>query len=166
MTRLELCLKQIDDTRQYTKMLLAKIDDKDWYTIPTGHATNVAWQVGHLIMAEYRLTIARVFGTSPEHEQWYPTPYLTRFGKGSEASSDPAQNPSIEELKTTLDRIHPIILGELKDVSDEDLDSEVVIAHPLYKTKLESLLMCARHEMLHAGQIGSLRRGLGYAPAW
>lgn len=37
---------------------------------------------------------------------------------------------------------------------------------PLAKTKMESLLWCAHHEMLHAGQIGLLRRQLGYAPLW
>ena len=33
-------------------------------------------------------------------------------------------------------------------------------------TKLRALLWCARHEMLHAGQIGLLRRHLGYPPMW
>jgi len=32
----------------------------------------------------------------------------------------------------------------------------------LAKTKLWSLLWCAQHEMVHAGQIGLLRRLLGY----
>ena len=29
-----------------------------------------------------------------------------------------------------------------------------------------SLLWCAHHEMVHAGQIGLLRRYLGFAPVW
>ncbi len=33
-------------------------------------------------------------------------------------------------------------------------------------TKLRALLWCAHHEMLHAGQIGLLRRHLGYSPMW
>ncbi len=35
-------------------------------------------------------------------------------------------------------------------------------AHPAFTTKLGALLYCARHEALHAGQIGLLRRLLGY----
>ncbi len=33
-------------------------------------------------------------------------------------------------------------------------------------TKLRALLWCAHHEMLHAGQMGLLRRHLGYPPMW
>jgi hypothetical protein len=38
--------------------------------------------------------------------------------------------------------------------------------HPLVKTKLWALLWCAQHESVHAGQIGLLRRQLGYSPLW
>jgi hypothetical protein len=38
--------------------------------------------------------------------------------------------------------------------------------HPFAKTKLLALLWCANHEMLHAGQIGLLRRLLGCPPMW
>ena len=34
------------------------------------------------------------------------------------------------------------------------------------QTKLDSLFWCAHHEMLHAGQIGLVRRLLGQAPLW
>ena len=33
--------------------------------------------------------------------------------------------------------------------------------HQFATTKLRALLWCAQHEMLHAGQIGMLRRYLG-----
>ena len=38
--------------------------------------------------------------------------------------------------------------------------------HPFATTKLLALLWCAHHEMLHGGQIGLLRRHLGYPPMW
>jgi uncharacterized damage-inducible protein DinB len=36
----------------------------------------------------------------------------------------------------------------------------------LAQTKRASLLWCAQHELVHAGQIGLLRRLLGYPPLW
>jgi hypothetical protein len=46
------------------------------------------------------------------------------------------------------------------------LDKPVLKPHPLVKTKLWALLWCAQHEAVHAGQIGLLRRQLGYLPLW
>jgi hypothetical protein len=36
----------------------------------------------------------------------------------------------------------------------------------LCKTKLECLHWCSHHEAVHAGQIGLIRRLLGYPPIW
>jgi uncharacterized damage-inducible protein DinB len=46
------------------------------------------------------------------------------------------------------------------------LDEPVLTPHSLVKTKFEALLWCAQHEGVHAGQIGLLRRLLGYPPVW
>ena len=55
---------------------------------------------------------------------------------------------------------------ELPDLDETELDQPVPHPHPFAKTKLLALLWCAHHEMLHAGQIGLLRRHLGYPPMW
>jgi len=58
------------------------------------------------------------------------------------------------------------VLRELPTLSDAELDQPVPHPHRFAKTKLLALLWCAHHEMLHAGQIGLLRRLLGHAPLW
>ncbi|HEV3259752.1 MAG TPA: hypothetical protein VG013_22990, partial [Gemmataceae bacterium] len=58
------------------------------------------------------------------------------------------------------------INGELSGLDEAELDQPVPHAHPFAKTKLLALLWCAHHEMLHAGQVGLLRRHLGYPPMW
>ena len=40
------------------------------------------------------------------------------------------------------------------------------VQDPFATTKLKALLWCAQHEMSHAGQIGLLRRHLGFPPMW
>ena len=51
-------------------------------------------------------------------------------------------------------------------LDDAELDQSVPHPHRFATTKLRALLWCAHHEMLHAGQIGLLRRHLGYPPVW
>ena len=56
-TRLEIARGQIVTARQYTESLLADIDPGDWFQQPAEVATHVAWQVGHLAMAQYGLVM-------------------------------------------------------------------------------------------------------------
>ena len=81
-------------------------------------------------------------------------------------SPEPADYPSPAELRTLLDNVHEQVLLELADLADEVLDEPPGMPHPLFSTKLGSLLWCSQHEMLHAGQIGLLRRLLGHKPLW
>jgi hypothetical protein len=57
-------------------------------------------------------------------------------------------------------------LRELAGLDEAELDQAVPHPHPFAKTKLLALHWCAQHEMLHAGQIGLLRRLLGSPPLW
>ena len=43
----------------------------------------------------------------------------------------------------------------------QELDEPVDEPYALFPTKLGGLYFCAAHEMMHAGQIGLLRRLLG-----
>jgi uncharacterized damage-inducible protein DinB len=79
---------------------------------------------------------------------------------------DPEEYPDQSELRAVFDRVHEQVLRELACLSDGELDQPVPDPHPFAKTKLLMLFWCARHEMLHAGQIGLLRRQLGYSPLW
>jgi len=164
MTRLECAIEQIRLAREYTLRLLAMIDSADWYRIPPGGVSNVAWQVGHLAMAEYRLCLDRIRGVRPGDDEIIPRAYLTQFGRGSVPDPDPARNPPAEELRRVLERVHEQSLRELAGVSDDDLDAPPGSPHPLFNTKFGALTWTARHEMLHAGQLGLIRRQLGAAP--
>ena len=68
------------------------------------------------------------------------------------------------DLRAVFDRVHEQALREVRGLDEGELDQPVPHPHPFAPTKLRALLWCARHEMLHAGQIGLLRRHLGYPP--
>ncbi len=164
MIRLKCAVDQLLFARNYTLELLDTIATVDWYHLPTVGVTHVGWQVGHLAVAEYRLVLERIRGVKPDDDRIIPASYFDLFGKSSVPSSDPGVYPGPHELLAALDRVHVATLNELQNLPLEELDQPLHKPHPAAETKLEVLFFCGQHEMLHAGQIGLLRRILGYPP--
>ena len=166
MNRVELAVEQIAFARDYTVRLLEHIDPGDWFQRPPGGVTHIAWQVGHLAVAEYFLALVRIRGERPEDESLIPKAFQQPFERQSVPAFDPAKYPGAAEIRAVLDRVHSQTLRELRGLDDGELDQPVPKPHPVAKTKWWSLLWCAHHEMVHAGQIGLLRRQLGHSPLW
>src|SRR4051812_30241042 len=90
---LRLALDQIAFARRYTLGLLQDLDAADWFRMPAG-VTHVAWQVGHLAFAQYRLALERVRGPRPDDAELLPPAFLTAFGRDSVPDADPGKYPS------------------------------------------------------------------------
>lgn len=164
MTRLEVAIEQIVLSRAYTIGLLDQTPDSEWFRQPPGGVSHVGWQVGHLAAAEYRMVLWRIRGAQPQDDELISEAHRTLFGYNSVPDPDPARYPSPAALRAVFDRVHDQVLREIRSLDEAELDQPVVHPHPVASTKLQALLWCARHEMLHAGQIGLLRRQLGYPP--
>ena len=164
ISRLELARRQIAAAREYTLSLLEGIDESDWFRHPAEGITHLAWQVGHLAMAEYGLCLFRIRGRKPEDLELMPGKFRKRFSRGSTPSLDPADYPAPSEIRRVFDVIHEQTLQELTVCNEESLDEKIDPPHVIFDTKLGGLYFCAKHEMLHAGQIGLLKRLLGHAP--
>jgi uncharacterized damage-inducible protein DinB len=164
--RLSLAIEQITFARNYTIRFLDQTKEDDWFRQPAAGVSHIAWQVGHLAMAQYRLALDRIRGTRPQDPELISEEFLRLFGRDSVPSADLAKYPSRLEIRAVFDRVHQQVLRELPNLDDRELDKPALKSHPLAKTKLWALLWCAQHEMVHAGQIGLLRRQLGYAPLW
>jgi hypothetical protein len=166
MSRLQLAIDQIIFARGYTMRLLDSIQEEEWFRQPHGAISHVGWQAGHLAFAEYRLGLWRIRGQRPGDERLFSQDFVRLFGVNSAPVADSATYPAAAEIRAVLDRVHAEVLRELPLLADAELDQPVPHPHPFAKTKLLALLWCAHHEMLHAGQIGLLRRQLGYPPMW
>jgi hypothetical protein len=164
--RLQFAIGQIVFARNYTIRLLDQTPTTDWFRQPSAGVSHVGWQVGHIAFAEYRLALFRIRGSLPEDTELFSPEFLRHFGANSIPSSDATVYPPAEEVRAIMDRVHAQVLRELPKLSDAELDEPQSQPHPYAKTKLLSLLWCAQHEMVHAGQIGLLRRYLGFAPIW
>jgi uncharacterized damage-inducible protein DinB len=161
---LELAIKQIEFARSITLSLLADIDYADWFRIPDGCPTNVAWQIGHLAMAQYGLCLFRQRGRQEIDLDLMSSAFRKQYSRGTTPSADPSHQPSAEEIRATFDRVHAQSLKELPTFTEESLSETVDMPYAAYPNKLGCLLFCSHHELLHAGQIGLLRRILGKAP--
>src|SRR5687767_11056686 len=162
--RIEIILKQIEFARGYTSSLLADIADHEWFQMPSGAITHLAWQVGHIAMAEYGLCLFRQRGRQPEDLELMSSSLRKQFSRGSVPEPDPAKNPPMVEIRATFDRVHDQVLKELPLLNPATLDEPVDMPFAGYPTKFGALLLASHHEMVHAGQIGLLRRLLGKQP--
>jgi hypothetical protein len=161
---LTLALQQIEFAREYTLSILAAIDEADWFAMPSGCPTHVAWQVGHLAMAEYGLCLFRQRGRQPVDLELMTSSFRKLFSRGTVPEADASKYPDPAEIRATCDRIHEQVRTEAGGFTTEQLKEPVEMPYAVEATKLGSMLFCSHHEMLHAGQLGLLRRLLGKEP--
>lgn len=164
MRPLELAQLQIAGARAYTRTLLADIPDELWFAQPPHCPSHVAWQVAHLAMAQYGLTLLRIRGKEPSDQELISNRFFRQFKKGSIPAPDATDHPTAAEIRHVFDAVQERALAEMQDYTDEQLLEPIPEPYLGYPNKLGSLLFCAAHEMLHAGQIGLIRRMLGRPP--
>ncbi|MEO2049142.1 MAG: DinB family protein [Pirellulales bacterium] len=173
--RLEHARNQIEFARQYTLNLLEDMglleeegllegDRAEWFAQPDGTCTHIAWQIGHLTMAEYGLCLFRQRGRQPIDTELMSSKFRKQFSRGSAPNPDPAQNPTPAEILQVFQRVHAQVLEELPNFSEEQLDEPINKPYAVCASRIGALYFCSHHEMLHAGQIGMLRRLLGNPP--
>ena len=83
MSRLSLAIGQITFARDYAIGLLDEIPISDWFRQPAGGVSHVAWQVGHLAIAQYRLALWRIRDKRSEDDSLVPPKFVEMFGYGS-----------------------------------------------------------------------------------
>ena len=163
-SRIDIVLGQIRFAREYTHSLIADVAAEEWFQMPTGCSTHLAWQVGHLAMAQYGLCLFRMRGRADIDMKLMSSSFRKKFSKGTTPDADPTKNPSPEEIRGVFDRVFEQSTLELSAVPDSQLDDPIDMPYAGFPTKFGGLLFCSHHEMLHAGQIGLLRRLLGKSP--
>ncbi len=165
MSRLSEALEQIDFARRYTLQRVETVPLAEWFTIPPGGVSNVAWQVGHLAMAEYRLCLERLRPRTAADAALISDEHLRQFARDSVPRSA-GEYPPAAEIRAVFDRVHARVMAELPGYPDADLDLPPLKPHPLFATRLAGLRYAPLHEMIHCGQVALLRRMLGQQPIW
>jgi hypothetical protein len=176
MIKLQMAIDQIAAARAYTLTLLEDIDHGHWFhqanqanqadqadaASPT--PTHIAWQVGHLAMAQYGLLLFRQRGRRMDDSSLMSSSFRKKFSRGTTVSRDPEFYPPVADILNVFHAIYDQSMSELVEYPLDQLNDPVDDPYAAYPTKLGCLLFCVHHEMLHAGQIGLLRRLLAKDP--
>ncbi len=162
--RLTIATQQLDKVRHFTKAFLTDLAPEEWFWHPRELVTHIAWQAGHLACSQYSLCLKRMRGEAEADESLIPAAFMEPFGKGSVPRAGADGYPTPEEIVHVMDAVHAQALAELAERTDDELDVPVEPPHPAFATKLAAVEFSPCHEMVHAGQIGLLRRLMGKVP--
>lgn len=162
--RVELAQRHIEFARRYTLSLLEDLQPDEWFWQPQQSVTHIAWQVGHLAMAQYGLTLFRQRGRQPIDTELMSGSFRKKFSRGTQPEPNSESYPSPSAILEVFHRVHEQMLIELPTFGDAELDEPIDEPHAAFATRFGALLFAADHEMLHAGQIGLMRRLMGKEP--
>ncbi len=73
------CLVQVSFVRDYLMSLLNETPHQHWFTKPDGCVSNVAWQVGHIAVAQYGLMLFRQRGRAEIDTELMPGQFRKRI---------------------------------------------------------------------------------------
>jgi len=110
------------------------------------------------------LCLMRVRDAQPGDREIMSRAFRKQFSKGTTPDAVPENNPSPAEIRNVFDAVHAQVMHEAPDFDETELQRELAAPHEMFTTKMGALHFSADHEMLHAGQIGMLRRMLGKPP--
>jgi hypothetical protein len=153
--------EQITSTKEKTDKLIADISTEMWIETPEVLNTNLNWQIGHIILANYLHGIASISGRNEELiGKINISDYIKFYGPKSNPTDfeneKPTQNKLLEIYEFTLS----LILDNLSKLTESELNDNTEIPNPSVNTKYEALKWLSHHQSWHNGQIAILKRVL------
>jgi len=135
---------------------LTGMDREALLTRPGARSNPPIWTAGHL--TQWRSRIVTILGGPPE------VPWAGMFDTGS-AIGDLTGYPDADALLATWARLSGELVQRLEDITREQLDAPppARVASP-DETLRGALAFFAFHEGYHVGQLGFLRKWLGFGP--
>lgn len=136
---------------------LADLSDADLLRRPVPNANHIAWQLGHLIVAEHNLNNM----ACPDSMPALPEGFAEKHGKETAASDDPSAFCTKEEYLKLMEEQRAGTLALLDSLSDEELEKPAPKdLHMLGATVGAVIASQSAHWMMHAGQWVIVRRQL------
>jgi hypothetical protein len=158
------CLSQVQFARAYLLELVKSVPTNDWFSIPAGAKSHIAWHIGHLTVAQYGLMLFRQRGRAEIDTELMPGPFRKKFAKGTQPADITSDKISCNELLAAMQKVHEESIRVAAELDASTLWEPADMPYAGYARKLGALLFCPLHEMIHAGQVGTLRRALGLEP--
>ena len=148
----------LTSTKDMVAMYLGDLSDADILVRPVPGANHIAWQLGHLIMAEQRMLGIVPGATFPA----LPAGFAEQHGKETAAAEPPRGFATKAQYLELFKRTRQATQDALERLPEADLDKPV--EGPMARlapTVGALLLLASTHTMMHAGQFSVARRKLG-----
>lgn len=151
--------EQILSTKKKTDHLISNISEQHWLNTPDVLNTNLNWQIGHIILANYLQGVASITGPNLEVKEQINVPnYIKYYGPNSNPKDFLTEKPSTKELLDIYELMFSIILSNLDQLNEIELNKATVVPNPSVSTKYEALKWLSHHQSWHNGQIAILAR--------
>lgn len=143
--RLRIAIRHIEFARKYSSSLLEDLSEDDWFWTPDQFTTHIAWQVGHLAMSQYGLTLFQQRGRNIEVDSTLMSSKVRKlFMRGTQPVADPNRYPSPPELQAMLERIHSQMQTEIVTYDGDQLDQPLGPPHAAFATRYGCAAFCGR----------------------
>lgn len=140
------------------KMYLEDLTDSDLMVRPAENANHPAWQLGHLIAAEYDMMEMIHPGASPNLPEGFIEQHATNKASHDDKNSFLSKNEYLELYEKQRAATYKI----LNALTDDELDRPGPEEMRSWAPTIGCVLLHqADHVLLHTGQIVTLRRKLG-----
>jgi uncharacterized damage-inducible protein DinB len=119
-----------------------------------GDGASIAWIVGHL--CHFRYETMKRLGVEK------PNSFAATFGEGG--ATDASGYPPLEELRADWSRIHAELEQVMESVTDEQLTARLSGSGTPHGEErvVDAIVFFMWHESYHTGQLGTIRKELGY----
>lgn len=159
LMKIDILKDQIILAKEKTDNLISDISIEKWFETPDVIKSNINWQIGHIILANYLHGIASISGANEAfREKVNVANYIKYYGPKSNPTAFENEKPSRDILIEIYEFTLLIILKNIENLTPNDLEKDTEIPNPVVKTKYQALLWLSQHQSWHNGQIAILRR--------
>jgi hypothetical protein len=148
----------LTSTQNMLNWFLGDLSDADLLVRPVPGANHIAWQVGHLILAE------RMFGKTVPHAVYpeLPAGFADQHGKATATIDPPKGFGTKNDYLSLFNQAREVTVAAVGNLSEADLDKPTEGNIAKFAPTLGAvLLLTSNHTMMHAGQFSVVRRKLG-----
>jgi uncharacterized damage-inducible protein DinB len=149
----------LTSTRDLIGWYVSDLADADLLVRPAPTANHIAWQLGHLIVAERGLIGAQL--PSAKYPE-LPAGFADQHGKATATTEPPKGFGTKAEYLSLFNQMREVTLGALSKLTDADLDKPTTGDMAKFAPTLGAIILLqSNHTLMHAGQFTVVRRKLG-----
>jgi uncharacterized damage-inducible protein DinB len=150
-------LERLTWARGFTHAMLADLTDDQLLARAGGRGNHPLWVMGHLAQTDDSL-LSALTGEPPK----LPAPYKALFGGNREPTATAADYPGRDELKAAMHASRERVVAWVRSLDENTAYAPTPdFLRRFAPDRITAAFAMAAHEMLHNGQVASVRSALG-----